>query len=142
MTNMFSKSNLLATLVGAIVMFFLGYLIWGIATVDFFEEHTIVNVMKEVPNLGLIALANLIAVFALCTLYSKWARGHHSMGQGFQFGAWIGVFIGIGMGLLQYATANFMDMTAYIVEAVIDIVFYGIIGIVISLVYQKTAKKE
>ncbi|WP_067036398.1 hypothetical protein [Allomuricauda sp. CP2A] len=139
---MFSKSNLLATLVGAIVMFFLGYLIWGIATVDFFEEHTIVNVMKEVPNLGLIALANLIAVFALCTLYSKWARGHHSMGQGFQFGAWIGVFIGIGMGLLQYATANFMDMTAYIVEAVIDIVFYGIIGIVISLVYQKTAKKE
>ena len=139
---MFSKSNLLATLVGAIVMFFLGYLIWGMATVEFFEEHTLVNVMKEVPNLGLIALANLIAVFALSTLYSKWARGHHSIGQGFQYGAWIGVFVGIGMGLLQYATTNFMDMTAYVVEAVIDIIFYGIIGIVISVVYQKTAKKE
>lgn len=139
---MFSKSNLLATLAGAIVMFFLGYLIWGMATVEFFEEHTLVNVMKEVPNMGLIALANLIAVFALSTLYSKWARGHHSIGQGFQYGAWIGVFVGIGMGLLQYATTNFMDMTAYVVEAVIDIIFYGIIGIVISVVYQKTAKKE
>ncbi|MEW2921210.1 hypothetical protein AB1A65_07060 [Muricauda sp. ANG21] len=139
---MFSKSNLLATLVGAIVMFFLGYLIWGIATVDFFEQHTVVNVMKEVPNMSLIALANLIAVFALSTLYSKWARGHHSAGQGFQFGVWIGIFIGLGMGLLNYATANFMDMTGHIVEAIIDIVFFGIIGAVISLVYQKTATKE
>ncbi|MBO0321378.1 hypothetical protein J0X14_03640 [Muricauda sp. CAU 1633] len=139
---MFSKSNLLATLVGTIVMFFLGYLIWGMATVDFFEQHTIVSVMKEVPNLGLIALANLIAVFALSTLYSKWARGHHSMGQGFQFGMWIGILIGLGMGLLNYATANFMDMTGHVVEAILDIAFFGIIGVVISLVYQKTAKKE
>ena len=139
---MFSKSNLLATLVGTVVMFFLGYLIWGMATMDFFEEHTLVNVMKETPNLGLIAVANLIAVFALSTLYSKWARGHHSISQGFQFGAWIGVFVGIGMGLLQYATADIMDMTGYIAEAVLDIVFYGIIGAVIAVVYQKTATKE
>lgn len=139
---MFSKSNLLATLVGAIVMFFLGYLIWGMATVDFFEEHTIVNVMKEVPNLGLIALANLIGVFIMSTLYSKWARGHYSLGQGFEFGALIGAFVGLSMGLLWYATANMMDLTAHVVEAILDIIFYGIIGIVISVVYQKTAKKE
>ncbi|RDY59455.1 hypothetical protein [Flagellimonas nanhaiensis] len=139
---MFSKSNLLATLVGAVVMFFLGYLIWGIATVDFFADHTIVNTMKEVPNLGLIALGNLIGAFALSTLYSKWARGHHSMSEGFQFGAWIGVFVGIGMGLIWYATADWMDMTGHIAEAVIDIIYYGIIGAVIGLVYQKTAAKE
>ena len=139
---MFSKSNLLATLVGAVVMFFLGYLIWGIATVDFFADHTIVNTMKEVPNLGLIALGNLVGAFALSTLYSKWARGHHSMSEGFQFGAWIGVFVGIGMGLIWYATANWMDMTGHIAEAVIDIIYYGIIGAVIGLVYQKTAAKE
>jgi hypothetical protein len=138
---MFSKSNLLATLVGTIVMFFLGYLIWGIATVDFFGEHTLVNVMKEVPDLGIIALANLIAVFALSTLYGKWARGHHSMGEGFQFGAWIGVFVGIGMGLLNYGTTEWMDLTGYMAEAILDIVFYGILGAVIGLVYQKTAAK-
>ncbi|RIV44150.1 hypothetical protein [Flagellimonas pelagia] len=139
---MFSKSNLLATLVGTIVMFFLGYLIWGIATADFFEEHSTINVMKEVPDLGLIALANLIAVFALSTLYGKWARGHHSLGQGFQFGAWIGVFVGIGMGLLNYATTEFMDLNGYMAEAVLDIIFYGILGAVIAFMYQKTAAKE
>lgn len=139
---MFSKTNLLATLVSAIVMFFLGYLIWGLATVNFFTEHTIVNTMKEVPDLGLIALANLIGTFIMSTLYSKWARGHHSLGQGFEFGALIGAFVGLSMGLLWYATANMMDLTAHVIEAILDIVFYGIIGICIALVYQKMAKKE
>ncbi len=139
---MFSKSNLLATLVAGVVMFFLGYLIWGIATADFFEEHSLVNVMKEVPNLGLIALGNVFGAFVLSTLYSKWARGHHSLGQGFQFGAWIGAFVGISMGLIWYATANWMDATGHIVEAVIDIVYYGIVGAIIALIYQKTAPKE
>ncbi|RUA13066.1 MAG: hypothetical protein DSY83_12395 [Flavobacteriia bacterium] len=139
---MFSKSNLLATLVGTIVMFFLGYLIWGIATADFFEGHSTINVMKEVPDMGMIALSNLIAVFALSTLYGKWARGHHSMGQGFQFGAWIGIFTGLGLGLLNYGTTELMDLTGYMAEAVLEIVFYGILGAVIALVYQKTASKE
>ncbi len=139
---MFSKSNLLATLVGGIVMFFLGYLVWGVATADFFEEHSVVNVMKEVPNLGLIALGNIVGAFVLSSLYSKWARGHHSMGEGFQFGAWIGVFVGVGMGLIWYATSNWMDLTGHIAEAIIDIIYYGIIGAVIALVYQKTAAKK
>ena len=139
---MFSKSNLLATLVAGVVMFFLGYLIWGIATAEFFEEHSLVNVMKEVPNLGLIALGNLFGALMLSTLYGKWARGHHSVGQGFQFGALVGAFVGISMGLIWYATSNWMDSTGHIAEAVIDILYYGIVGAVIALVYQKTASKE
>ncbi len=139
---MFSKSNLLATLVGAIVMFFLGYLIWGLATVDFFTEHSIVNTMKETPDLALIAVSNLIGAFILSILYSKWARGHHSLGQGFEFGALIGAFIGLFMGLLWYATSNIMDLTGHATEAILDIIFYGIVGASIALVYQKTAKKE
>lgn len=139
---MFSKSNLLATLVGAVVMFFLGYLVWGIATVDFFEKHSTINAMKEVPDMGMIALSNLIAVFALSTLYGKWARGHHSLSQGFQFGVWIGVFTGLGLGLLNYGTTELMDLTGYMAEAVLEIVFYGILGAIIAFVYQKTASKE
>ena len=139
---MFSKSNLLATLVGTVVIFFLGYLVWGMATVDFFEEHSIINVMKEVPNLGLIALANLIAVFALSTIYGKWARGHHSVNQGIQFGAWIGIFSAVGMGLLDYGTTDVMDLTGFMAGAIIDFILACIIGAVIAVVYQKTATKE
>jgi hypothetical protein len=138
---MFTKQNLLATLAGFLVMFLLGYVIWGLATANFFEAHTSPNVMKEVPDMVFIALSNLIAAFALSSLYGKWSRGHHSGGEGFQFGAWIGIFTGLGMGLLWYATAEIYDMTGVIANAVLDIIFYGIIGVVIALVYKKTAPK-
>ncbi len=138
---MFTKQNLLATLAGFAVMFLLGYAIWGYATVDFFEGHTINKVMKNPPDMLFIALGNLIGVFALSSLYGKWARGVHSAGEGFQFGVWIGIFVGLGMGLLWYGTTELMDLTGYLVEAIIDIIFYGIIGAVIALVYKATANK-
>jgi len=139
---MFTKQNVLATLAGFAVMFVLGYLIWGVATADFFEGHTLNNYMKDPPDMLFIAISNLIAVFALSSLYGKWARGVHSAKEGFQFGAWIGLFAGIGLGLLWYATAELMDLTGYLVNGLIDIVFYGIIGAIIAVVYKATSKKK
>lgn len=59
-----------------------------------------------------------------------------------QFGTWVGVFVGVGMGLLWYGTSNLMDSTAHMAEAVLDIIFYAIAGAVIALVYKSTAAKE
>ena len=141
---MFSKQNLLATVAATVVMFLCGYLIWGMALASFFDTHSIVNVMKpdEELNMVLILLGNLFASFSMASLYGKWARGHHSFGQGFTFGAWIGVIIGIGMGLVWLGTSNFMDTSGHVAEAVIDILYYGIIGGVIAIVYNATASKE
>ena len=141
---MFSKQNLLATVAGTVTMFVLGYLIWGMATASFFEAHSIINVMKpdEEMNMGFIFLGNLFAAFGMSSLYGKWARGYHGFGEGFGFGAWIGFIIGVGMGLLWLGTSNFMDATGHLAEAALDIVFYGVVGAVISLVYKATAKKE
>ena len=139
---MFTKQNVLATLAGFLVMFLLGYAIWGFATQDFFESHSLNNIMKDPPDMLFIALSNLLAVFALSTIYGKWARGHHSAKDGFQFGLWVGVFVGLGLNLLWYGTTELMDLTGHLVEAVIDIIFYGIIGAVIAIVYKATAKKE
>lgn len=138
---MFTKQNLLATLAGFVVMFVLGYVIWGFAAVDFFEAHTLNNFMKDPPEMLLLAFSNVIAVFALSSIYGKWARGVHSAGQGFKFGIWIGIFTGLGLGLLHQSTMEWMDMTGQLVEAVIEIVFYGIICAVIALVYKATAPK-
>ena len=138
---MFSKQNLLATVVATIAMFVLGFLIWGVATVDFFEGHTLTNVMKDPPDFPILVLSNLIAAFALSTIYGKWANGNNSLGSGFQFGVWIGIFMGLGMGLLWYATSELMDLTGQLVQAVLDIVYYGIIGAIIGLMYKATEPK-
>ncbi|WP_297797379.1 hypothetical protein [uncultured Eudoraea sp.] len=138
---MFTKQNLLATLAGFAVMFVLGYVIWGFAAADFFESHSLNEIMKDPPEMLLLAISNIIAVFALSTIYGKWARGIHNTGQGFKFGIWIGIFTGLGLGLLSQSTTELMDMTGQIVEAILEIVFYGIIGAVIALVYKATAPK-
>ncbi len=138
---MFTKQNLLATLAGFVVMFLLGYAIWGYATADFFESHTLNSFMKDPPDMLIIAISNLLAVFALSTIYGKWAAGNYSAASGFNFGFWIGVFIGLGINLLTYGTTEMMDLTGHLVEAVIDIIFYGILGAVIGMVYKGTAPK-
>ncbi|MGB5189027.1 hypothetical protein [Robiginitalea sp.] len=141
---MFTKQNLLATAAAAVVMFLLGYLLWGMALASFLEAHTLTDVMKpdEEMNMGFIFLGNLFGAFAMATLYGKWARGYHGIAEGFTFGALIGVIIGLGMGFVWLGTSNFMDVTGHLVEAATDIVYYGIAGIVISVVYKATSKKE
>ncbi len=141
---MFTKQNLLATVAATVVMFLLGYLLWGIALVSFFEAHTLTDVMKpdEEMNMAFILLGNLFAAFAMATLYGKWARGYHGVKEGFTFGALVGIIIGLGMGFVWYGTSNFMDLTGHLAEGVTDIVYYGIAGVVISLVYKATSPKE
>lgn len=141
---MFTKQNLLATVAATVTMFLLGYLLWGIALVSFMESHTITDVMKpdEEMNMLFIFLGNLFAALAMATIYGKWARGYHGVSEGFTFGALIGAIIGLGMGFVWLGTANFMDATGHIVEAITDIIYYGIAGVVISLVYRASSKKE
>lgn len=138
---MFSKSNLLATLAATITMFLLGWLIWGFAAADFLQGHTVTNIMKEPPEMVLIFVSNLVGAFILSSIYRKWARGHHSAGEGFEFGVAVGAFTGVAMGLMWYATTTWMDFTGFIAEAVIEIIYYGIVGVVISVVYKATSKK-
>jgi len=114
------------------------------ATMSFFEAHSNTSLMKpdEEMNLLHVFLGNLFAAFAMSSLYGKWARGHHSANEGLKFGAWIGVFVGLGMGLVWLGTSNMMDTTGHVVEAVLDIVYYALGGAVIALVYKATASKE
>lgn len=140
---MFSKQNLLATLAGTVTMFLLGWVIWGMATMSFFQEHSNPSLMKADADMDMIhiLLGNLVAAFAMSSLYGTWANGNHSAGGGFKFGAWIGLLIGLGMGLVWMGTSNMMDATGHFVEAGLDIVYYGIAGAVIALVYKATAPK-
>jgi hypothetical protein len=139
---MFTKQNLLATLAGFAAMFLMGYGIWEFLLADFFNSHTLKSFMNEEMSMALIAGSNLIAAFALSSVYGKWARGHHSATDGFQYGAWIGLFTGFGIGLLNQAVMGLMDMTGTLVNGVVEVIYYGIIGAIIALVYKATAKKS
>lgn len=139
---MFSKSNLLATLAGFFVMYLLGWAFYGGLAEGFFTSHTILKNLSKPPSgsaAGLIAIGSLIIAFTMSTLYGKWSRGHHSLQEGFKFGALLGVLIGFGIGIIIYATSNFMDSTGQLVDAVWNVIYYGIAGMAIAFVYKQTA---
>jgi hypothetical protein len=140
---MFSKTNLLTTLVTGIFLFFLGYLIWGILTVDFFTEHagSATGVMKEEPDMLFIALSCLIQAFFLSAIYGKWAGGKHSAMEGLEFGILIGAFYGLGTAFMQIGTANLFDMTGGLANGVLEIVYYALAGVLVAIMFKATAKK-
>jgi len=141
---MFTKSNLLATLFGFIILYLLGWAFYGVIADDFFMQHTILQgVHKDdsIDGIWQIAIGSIVISFFMSTLYNRWSTGIHNLKDGFVFGATIGAMIGLGLGMIMYATSNFMDFKGQLVDGVWSILYYGFAGIAISLAYKMTTNK-
>lgn len=135
---MFSKSNLISIVVTALWGFFGGWLIWGMIGDPILKEHIpTTGLMKEMPDMPLLALGCLIVGFAFSTMYSKWANDTHNVTIGAAFGIWLGILTGLGDGLIDNATANIIDLSGTLINAVLYIVHFAIMGSLASLVYNK-----
>ncbi|NMH87248.1 hypothetical protein [Flavivirga algicola] len=137
---MFTKTNLISTIITAIWGFLGGWLLWGIIGDPMLANHTVTSgLMKEMPDMAMLAIGCLVVGFAFSTLYSKWARGTHGFSHGIQFGIWIGILIGLGSGLIDHSTSNLLDLSGTLANALIYIVHFAIMGVLASLVYGKFA---
>jgi hypothetical protein len=136
---MFTKSHLLGTLGGFVVLFLGGWLFYDILAADFYAAHTSeaakALLRGDNTNLLLVALGSLVQACVMASLYGQLA----DKGNGLKFGAFFGLFVGFGMGLLSYGLMDYMDMTGALVDFVWSIVFYAIIGWVIAFVSNKFA---
>ena len=135
---MFSKTNLISSLVTALWAYFGGYLVWVIIATPLMEGHegSATGVWKEIPDHPLLILGCIIFAFAFSTIYSKLSGGH-SLSHGAQFGCWIGILFGFGEGFINLGVANFSDLTGTIIGGILSLVFYIIMGVLASLVYNK-----
>jgi hypothetical protein len=139
---MFSKTTLFATLLGFLSLFILGYLFYDVLAGSYFESHLKNMPMNPDMDFMYITLGTLIEAYVLSVLYGKWAAGQYHKNNGFQFGAWIGVFVGFGIGLLFYGTSALMDLESTLVDSLWNIAFYGITGSLIGLGYKISTPKE
>ena len=139
---MFSKNNLISTVVTSLWAFFGGYLLWGILGDSFLSEHLGpgAGTFPEEPNFMYLVLGCIIMAWAFSTIYSKWARGAHNVSQGAEFGLILAILIGFGSGLIDYSTGNILDMTGTLINGVIYIIFLVIMGVLASIVYGKLSK--
>ncbi len=131
---MFTKSNLISTLVGAIWAYFGGNLLWDTLGSSLFEGYK-----EATPDQLHLILACVFTAFAFSTIYSKLAGGGHSMSHGAQFGLWAGIFIGFGERWFDFAFSDAPILMDAILNGVMNIVFFAIMGVLVSMVYEKTS---
>ena len=134
---MFSKSNLISTVVGALWAYFGGMLLWNILGSYLFE-----NTSDNTPDQLHLIIACVILAFAFSTIYSKLSGGGHSLSHGAQFGLWVAILIGFGEGMINLGVSNISDLTGALINGGLAIVFYGVMGVLASLVYGKMSSSE
>ena len=138
---MFSKANILSTIVTTIWGFAGGYLLWGVVADPMMAEHmgSATGLMKDPPDMLHLGIGTFIQGFAFSTLYGKWANGTFNATNGLHFGFWTAILIGLGGGLINFATSNMLDITGTFMNAVVYIVFFAVMGALAGLVYQKAS---
>lgn len=128
---MFSKQTLLATLLGGLTLYFLGWIFYGIVGVDFFSSNTLIDIPERM-DMAAIALGCVIEAFFLANLFRRWTHDEISIFEGFQFGVWIGLFLGFGTGIVSYGTYEMHTLNVHLVDAAWSVVFYGLTGLIIA----------
>ena len=128
---MFSKTNLISTVVGAIWCYAGGYLLWKLIGDQFFSK-----INETEPVQMHMVIACLISAFAFSTIYSKLSDGGHSLSHGATFGVWVGILIGFGERWFDFAFGQ-MNLHDALVNGILNIVLFAVLGVLTSLVYSK-----
>ncbi len=130
------KKFWLGTLAGGVTFFFLGYLIYGVAMMDFFMSHagsaTGVMKMDDMVWWALI-VGNLSWAAMIAYVFVKWANVK-SFSGGLSAAAAIGFFTALGMDLTHYGTSNIMDLSGALTDVVLSTAMTAITGGVIGAV--------
>jgi hypothetical protein len=134
---MATQRLLIGTVVGGIVLFFVGYLLFGIVFADFFAANagTASGVPKMPFNFVALGIGQLGFAAAL-TLILGWA-GVRDIATGATTAGIVGLLFFLGIDLTMYATTNTQNLTATLVDPVISAVLFAVAGAAIAAVAGK-----
>jgi hypothetical protein len=135
---MFSKANLISTLAATIWGVGGGFLLWAIIGDPIMAKHMLMEgIMKDPPDMMYLVLGCFVQGFAFSTVYGKYGRDYYSPANGIKYGAIMALLVGLGGGLINYATGNLMDLTGVIMNFGIYLVFFAVMGLLTGLIYSK-----
>ena len=125
---MTTQRLLIGTVVGGLVLFFLGYLIFGVLFASFFAANagTATGVAKDPLNFVALGIAQL-AWGAALTLILGWA-GVKTIGQGATTAGIAGLLLFLGFDLTMYATSNTSNLTATLVDPILAAILFAVAG--------------
>lgn len=132
-----AKKRIMATLAGFVVLFLMGWLLYGMLLMDFFMANagSATGVMRSDSEMvwWALILGNVLQSYLLVYIFGKWANVTTFSG-GLQNGAMIGLILGYAYDLTMYGTSNTMNLTGALVDPLVATVMMGLAGGVIGAV--------
>ena len=134
------KRLIIGTLVGAITLYVLGYLIWELALGDFFAANrgSAIGVERDTQVIWALALGTL-SYAALLTLAIGTRAGSATIVEGLKIGAIVGFLMWFGVDFIHYGIGNVSNLTATLVDPLLELIRAGISGAVVAAVLGKIA---
>lgn len=132
------KRMTIGTIVGGIVLYILGVVIWQMLFADFFAANagSATGVAKEMPVVWAIALGSLLYA-KLITYVLETGSGTKSVMDGLKAGAVVGLLLWGTVDFIFYGYFNLNNLTGVIADTVLEGVRGGIVGAVIAGVLAK-----
>ena len=127
----------IGTVVGGLVLFFLGYLIFGVVFADFFAANagTATGVPKMPFDFVSLAIGQL-AWGAALTIILGWANVSN-VGQAARASALAGLLLFFGFDLTMFATTHNSTLKATVVDPILAAVLFGVAGAAIVAVTRR-----
>lgn len=122
------------TLVGAVTMFVLGYLIFDLAFAGFYAAHagSATGVTRE-PQLWWAMAVGALSLGTLITLTVAWS-GAKTLADGFRTGAIIEFLVWLGVDFLFYGSTNVDMIQVTLLDPVLEFVRGGLVGMAVVMV--------
>lgn len=137
-----AKKFAIGTLVGGIAFFLLGWLMYGMLFMNYFQANagSATGVSKEAMDMWALFLGNLAMAALFTLIFLRWA-GVSTFVGGLKAGAVIGLLIALGYDLTMFGTTNIMTLGGVMMDVVVYTVMSAIAGGLIGLVLGM-GKKE
>ena len=135
-----NTKTLLGALIAGIVSFLLGWVIFGILLMDFYNSNMVQysGLMKNPPEIWIIAVANLVYGLLLAWIFS--AANVNTVSKGFSAGLIIGFLMTLGFDLMLYAQMNLYTAKLVAIDVILSAVFVGVIGAVLGWWFGRPVK--
>lgn len=138
-----NSRNILAALVGAVVSFLMGGLVYGLFLMDYLQSnsHTYEGLMKpESEAMVGYVIGSLIQSILFCYIFV--ASGVKSLAKGAVMGAILMLLIGLWMGLFYVTAMNwYTSIMAFIVEVIAGTFMGLVIGAAIGWMLGRGSKE-
>ena len=134
------KRLIIGTVVGAITLYIIGYVIWELAFADFFAANagSATGVYRDTQVIWALALGTL-SYAVLLTLAIVTRAGSTTIVEGLKVGAIVGFLMWFGVDFIHYGIGNVSNLTATLVDSLLELIRAGISGAVIAAVLGKIA---